>query len=379
MQKTKSQKYFTLPGSVPGCVQKIRFVSYGDRFARPAIYLQAALHADEVPGLLVMRELETMLDAADDKGDIKGRILIVPVANPIGLSQVSFGTVQGRYNAGDGANFNRNYPDLFPQLCSQLDGKLGEDSNENVRLIRDACLKLMAALTPVSAIDSMRHFLLSHAIDADLVLDLHCDDEAILHFYTSPSAFPEFRSLVEYLDCPLVLLAEISGGNPFDEASSSIWPRLAEAFPDHPIPDACIASTVELRGRVDVDETLARQDAEALYTFMIARGIINGNLPEPFQGEIAVHPLEGVARIKAPCTGVVTFNVIPGGWVKYGDTLATIYPLDQDAEPVKLISPISGLVYSRRVDRYVTAGHKICSLSGAQPFENLPGHSLLGD
>ena len=379
MTDTKTQETAQLPGGAPGSRQKLRFIHYGDDRARPRIYLQAALHADEIPGLLVLHELEKLLDAADSRGAIKGHIVMAPIANPIGLGQFTLGSFQGRFHVANGVNFNRDYPDLLPQLKDSLKAKLGPDAEQNVDLIRSHCLELLAEQTPLSAIDCMRNALLSRAIDADFVFDLHCDDEAIMHLYTTPSAWPDTRDLADRLDCPLVMLADISGGNPFDEASSAIWSQLADVFPDHPIPPACQANTIELRGKADVDETLARQDAAALYAFMAGRGIIDEKLPDPKQVDVAVHPLEGVARIHTPCTGVVAFQVSPGQWVKKGDPLATLYPLEDGNPPIPVESPIDGLVYSRRIDRYAHAGLKICSISGAEVLPLEPGKNLLSD
>ena len=105
---------------------------------------------------------------------------------------------------------------------------------------------------------------------------------------------------------------------------------------------------------------------------MAGRGIIDEELPESKQIDIAVHPLEGVARIHAPCTGVVTFQVKPGQWVKAGSPLATVYPLEESAAPNIIESPIDGLLYSRRVDRYAHVGLKLCSISGADALPNQP-------
>jgi len=379
MINTKTQQIVKLPGGAPGTNQNIRFIHYGEEQARPKIYLQAALHADEIPGLLVMHELEKLLDTADTRGDIKGHIVLTPVANPIGLGQFNLGNLQGRFHAANGVNFNRNYPDLYPQLISMLEGKLGQNGGENVRLIRSKCLEILAGQTPLSAIDCMRNALFSQAIDADLVLDLHCDEEAIMHFYTTPSAWPATRDLVNLLDCPLVMLADISGGHPFDEASSAIWQKLSDALPEFPIPPACQANTIELRGQADVDETLAKKDADALYAFMVGRGIIDADLAEVEQVDTRVHPLAGVARIHAPRSGVVTFQVTPGQWVKAGSPVATVYPLEDGVAPVIIESPIDGLLYSRRVDRYAHAGLKLCSISGAETLPGDPGKSLLTD
>lgn len=51
------------------------------------VYIQATLHADEIPGLLVAHHLIKLLDAAERNNEIQQKITIVPFANPIGLSQ----------------------------------------------------------------------------------------------------------------------------------------------------------------------------------------------------------------------------------------------------------------------------------------------------
>ena len=173
MGNSKISEYVELPSAGPGASQKLRFVKYGNEQARPKIYLQAALHADEIPGLLVMRELEKMLDASAATGNIQGHIVLAPVANPIGLGQFNFGVLQGRYNLVDGINFNRDYTDLYPQLLVWLEAKLGSDADQNLRLIRSGCHDILAGEVPLTAVDSMRHALLSRAIDADYVFDIH--------------------------------------------------------------------------------------------------------------------------------------------------------------------------------------------------------------
>jgi hypothetical protein len=51
------------------------------------VYIQAALHADELPGMLVANKLIELLDSIDVKGAIKKEIVLIPYANPIGLNQ----------------------------------------------------------------------------------------------------------------------------------------------------------------------------------------------------------------------------------------------------------------------------------------------------
>jgi len=72
------------------------------RALRPKVYFQAGLHADEWPGFLVLNRLIKLLKKADKSGLIQGEIVIVPVANPIGLAQNFHGYIPGRFAFSDG-------------------------------------------------------------------------------------------------------------------------------------------------------------------------------------------------------------------------------------------------------------------------------------
>ena len=70
-------------------------------------YYLASLHADEHPPLLVNNFLIKLLDEADEKGEILEDVIVVPYANPIGLSQLLFGQHLGRFSFDTAINFNR--------------------------------------------------------------------------------------------------------------------------------------------------------------------------------------------------------------------------------------------------------------------------------
>src|SRR5215472_15596053 len=96
-----------LPAVGFGTTRGLSAWRYGKPGARPKAYLQAAIHADEIPGMLVMHHLLPLLDAAAAAGEIAGELIVVPVANPIGLSQSINGTHLGRFDLAGGGNFNR--------------------------------------------------------------------------------------------------------------------------------------------------------------------------------------------------------------------------------------------------------------------------------
>ena len=222
----------TLPAGASGLSRSLTVLSFGTPDARPKAYLQAGLHADELPGMLVLRELVALLEEEARRGDILGEIVVVPVANPIGLSQHPNGFLQGRYETLSGENFNRGYPDLGAMVHSAVAGQLGADAEANVATIRQAMRNALADLIPQGEVDGLRHTLLGLALDADFVLDLHADNEALVHLYTGTALWPAAEDLAAEIDARAVLLCALSGGNPFDEACSAPWWALAAAFPD---------------------------------------------------------------------------------------------------------------------------------------------------
>ena len=198
----------------------------------------------------------------------------------LGLNQFWLGTQQGRFNAENGKNFNRHYPDLGAAVAERIEGRLTDDANANVELIRKSCLEWLAESAPETAVDVLKHTLLSHSIDADIVLDLHCDLEALMYMFILPELLPEASDLAAYLGCRGLLLAEPSPDMCFDEANSLVWRKLAQRFTDFPIPHACMSTTLELRGMSDVNSALAEQDAKCDLCLSTKRGIIAGE-PKP--------------------------------------------------------------------------------------------------
>ena len=185
----------------------------------------------------------------------------MPVANPIGLAQQTQGYLRGRYEANSAGNFNRGYADLAAPVGEAVAGRLGADAAANVAAIRAAMAAALAGAEPRDEIGCCGTRCCASRYDADFVLDLHADNEAVLHLYIGTPLWPDAADFAAELGARAVLLAEVSGGNPFDEACSGPWWALARRFPEAAIPPACLAATVELRSNNDVDAGLAEDDA----------------------------------------------------------------------------------------------------------------------
>ncbi len=67
--------------------------------------------------------------ASLERGEVIGEVVVVPVANPIGLAQQVQGYLRGRYEDNSAGNFNRGYADLAEAVAPVLEGRLGPDAS----------------------------------------------------------------------------------------------------------------------------------------------------------------------------------------------------------------------------------------------------------
>lgn len=339
----------------------------------PKVYLQASLHAEELPGMLVAHHLRALLEAADAAGQVLGEVVLVPVANPIGLAQRVDHKPMGRFDLDTSENFNRHYPDLAKAVWPAVKDALGSDPQANIATVRRAMGQYLQDWKPDTELQSLRHRLLSLAFDADYVLDLHCDCEAVMHFYTEEACWPQFEPLTRFLQCQAVLLAKNSGSGPFDECLSGAWWRLAEklvaAGNAAPLPQGCCSTTIELRGETDVSHALAQPDAQALFAYLQHVQVVACAQPPLVPPALCrATPLAGSETLVAPVAGVVVFAAEPGQMLQVGDLVAEV--IDPIAiHTHRVLAGVAGPLYARIRDRYVTAGCELGKIAGAVAFK----------
>ncbi|NHZ95696.1 deacylase [Massilia sp. CCM 8734] len=341
---------------------------FGTPGAGKKVYIQAALHADEVPPMLVAQFLRKELAALDAAGKIRGEIILVPAANPIGLAQAIHGAPFGRFDLSTGTNFNRAYKHVAEDLKLSLAGLLGPDQDANVALIRAHARDSVATWEPKTDADTLKKILLGMAIDADIVLDLHCDNEAVLHIYAGTPLADAVAPLAALMQAHSVLLALEAGGEPFDEACSRLWWDLAAHFgPAFPIPPACLSTTVELRGERDVNYELAGGDARALLRFLAHAGVLDVPLAALPAALCAPTPLEGVEPIAAPHAGVLVFLKQLGEKVKAGDAIADLVE-PSSGRTTTLRCSVDGVFFARTAHRHLLRGMAVGKVAGAVAY-----------
>jgi predicted deacylase len=308
----------------------------------PSVYMQAALHGGELPGVVAIHALMPKLRAAEAEGRIRGHLTIVPAANPIGRSQYLYGDHFGRFHLGTRVNFNREFPLLDrpdPALIPSDERLATADRRLKARLLR-------------------------LALDHEIVLDLHCDDEGVPYFYVPAALWPAMADCAAAFGAEAVLTWQNAADGAFEEAA--IHPYLAS---DAEALARRVVTTVELRGIADVERGYAERDAVGLYRLLVARGVIEDRTVAPagpFGGVVA--PLDNVEMVKTPKAGAALYDVKPGDRVREGDRLATIVhaPGEPDGA-IEVFAPQSGYIITRRAIRTLRAGEDLLKLVGDRP------------
>ena len=334
----------TIPGDTVGLSYQLDVLAFeGGGKDAPSAYLQAALHANELPGVAALHYLIPMLELAEAEGRLLGGVTVVPKANPIGGAQYLFHEHAGRFSLASRVNFNRDFPLPRP----------------------DGTVRRFGMDEPVPAERRLKSLLLDLASGHDLVLDLHCDDEALSYLYVPAPLWPTMRDLAACLGSACVIMWDETSDAAFEEAALLQIADIADRSFDWP---SKAVSTVELRGRADVAPELAEADAKGLYRFLRARGVLSdADAGDPGEWAGVAEPIENVEMLRAPAAGTLLYHVAPGSTVKSGDRLVSI--IGSPGEPegtVDVHAPQDGLVLSRRTHRVTSMGDDLVKLVGAR-------------
>lgn len=365
-----------LAKETPGTARNVRMVRYGAPDARPKAYVQAALHADEAPGLMVAHHLLQLLDEAEAKGEIRGQVVVVPFANPLGLGQFVNGDHLGRFELSSGRNFNRGWPDISLELIERVGGRLGNNEEENGELIRHAIGRILDERGAEQTMDALYLALAREAFDADLVLDLHCDDEGLMHMFVRSEQWPALRDIASELRCRAVFAEKPTGGGTFAETAAIHWQGLAAAFPDKPIPDSGVSATVELRGFIDVDDEVTAADAAAVVNALRRRGYLAGSVKPAPEALCEATAFEACDVVRTPVFGVIAYRAQLGERVTSGQPIADIVTPSAVGSRTTIHSRTNGIVVTRRLKKLVAPNQVIAKVVGNEPLAHRQGYLL---
>ena len=372
---TVRREVHELPRDGAKAYPPVEFLRFGPQGEGPKAYLQAGLHADELPGMLVLTKLAAILEQYAEQGRLLGEIVLVPTCNPIGLSQTEGGYLMGRVERGSDRNFNRGYPELAELIKDKIASKLGDDPAENVAIIRKAMRKATSKLDAPDAFKAMQRLLIHEACDADIVLDIHADNEAHMQLYVDVENWPNAQDLAADIDARAILLGDESGGNPFDEACGHAWSALRATFPDHDIPHACLSATVELRSNNDVSHNAADHDARALARFLMRRGLIDDEPGSRPRLLCDAYPIRAMQQVRSPAEGLVVYKARLGDTVREGDVLAQIIS-PRNGEVADVLATTDGVMFARHDQRWAWPDKVIGKVAGREILPERTGNLL---
>jgi predicted deacylase len=305
----------------------------------PAVHLQAGVHADEIAGMLVLHLLMQRLQAAESAGRLKSHVTVVPQANPLGIGQFRQGRILGRFHDATGHNFNRG----FDQSAAM------ERPSTNVQEWQKSLVQLAAS--------------------AQVMLDLHTDDEALPYLYVHRSFSSRGRELAAALKMDVAIVWDNGGDGSFEETIIAPWLRDGVTVRH-------MAATLELRGQGDVSDRFAEQDAEGLYAWLCSSGVIDEPLTVA-DWPVELKDMAQMETILAPQPGVLIFEKELGDFVEEGQRFARILgrPGDPSSEVV-LHAEQAGRMVTRYRDRLVSQGMVVAKFTGSRVSRNWSGGLL---
>ncbi len=99
--------------------------------------------------MLVSWALRNKLAALEAAGKIKGEVVIVPVANPIGLNQHFLGHHTGRFEDQYRAEFQPQLRTIWSALVQPvIEARLTDNIDQNRKAIRTAMREALDAIKP---------------------------------------------------------------------------------------------------------------------------------------------------------------------------------------------------------------------------------------
>jgi predicted deacylase len=286
--------------------------------------MQAGIHPNELPGMLALDRLIPMLDAAEREGRLEGQVTLVPNANPVGLAQSVFDKTLGLCELNTGLDFNRAFPAETP---SDIAGR--------------------------SVAQRLKATLIGLAITADVVLDIHCDEEGPVDIFAPEKCLSQAQDLARAMGAAVILTEAGPGPESFDITLMQRWGERTGV--------SGFAATVELRGMLDVTDEVAERDAAGLYRYLAGRGTVRDSLapltsPEPLVADV------GLAEyIATPVAGTVLYDVDVGDWVAAGQRLAQILP-EAGTPRHDVTAPAEGYVLARRDRRFLRRGDDVLTI-----------------
>ena len=314
----------------------------GSEAGAPKVYIQASMHASEIQGNAVVFELLTYLKENQPQGDI----VIIPQCNPISMSNRLGAGHQGRFDPATGDNWNRHY--FLPEIDYEAFAEAHLHSETAIykaafrQLLMSDLDAALACNYRLSRAKRLNYIMQRQALEADIILDLHTDTNAIDYIYS-----PNFaKQSVEKFYFSYVLLMENDVGGALDEAGFYPWWALKKAFEKHKRQEEVQvdAFTLELGSEEIIDSKKGQNQALGILNYLAYKGVVK-SIPTVVKRVVSFHDVEGFQSISASHGGLYEWFVQPGESVKRNQVIGQCLQTDKQRK-IEVTLPFDARVIS---------------------------------
>ncbi|MFT4928909.1 MAG: putative deacylase [Phenylobacterium sp.] len=293
----------------------------------PNVYIQANMHGAEIQGNAVIFQLLNQLASLE----IRGKITLVPHANPLGGNQKSGEYTMGRFDPLTGENYNRMYynnMDFIPEFVEQnIDV---EDSVVRQRfkaILRQQLAEALDSPFGLKSGQQISYALQQMAVEADYVLDLHTGPNSSHHLYVAEY----FLDAAQYFNIPHVLVIPNGFDGALDEACFVPWWTLSDAFAAKGRVFAAHteAYTVELGSQESISLAQAEQDTQSLLSYLCHKEMFAEAQFTPAKMTRYGCYLKDFKTIYSPHGGLAEYHGVHGEILPAGAPLANLLRMDR--------------------------------------------------
>ncbi len=319
----------------------ISIYTYGQEKSSKTVYIQSSVHGAELQGNLLIYELHQLLKEVK----VLGKIIMVPLANPLASNQKTGPYTQGRFNPLTGDNWNRNYTDflskeMLGEFCEKIISEKKCFSSYQINLQFKAFLykkikllkqKMIKENGPsLNRIPNLTYQLL--ASGADIVLDLHTGPHATDYLYCAEYE----KKKAKDLNFPFHIIIPNKFAGAMDEASFIPWYKLHKKLKSLGIDyqTSFEAYTVELGSEELISNEKAKKQALKVASYLQKRKIISP-LPDQYNQQELVPkkhffaPLKNYKTYHSEYGALFEYLKRPGEYVKKNEPLGRFYFLQQ--------------------------------------------------
>ncbi|WP_116964603.1 succinylglutamate desuccinylase/aspartoacylase domain-containing protein [Fastidiosibacter lacustris] len=326
-------------------IEVTKLVIKGGDSAAKKVYIQASMHASEIQGNAVILVLLKYFKNKQPLGDIT----IIPQCNPIGRDMLIGAGHQGRFDSTNGDNWNRYYfkPDInyhdFAKTHLKSDMKVYKQALREV--LYQQIDQALANQYMLSRAKRLNYTMQKHALEADIILDLHTDTHSIDYLYSPAYA----KNSAEKFGFEHVFLIENKCNGALDEAGFYPWWSLQRAFGELGRKEVVGVEsfTLELGSEELINSQKAQMQALRILNYLAHHKVVQpySDSSNALSSRVTFHNEDNFKALHALYGGLYEWFIAPGDVIKKDQLVGRCLKMSSQTA-ISISFPFNGLVIS---------------------------------